>query len=100
MDAAPGPRPAQDISLDPDPDWRETIGTDLMDASLANRIVVAGNSIWPLISALAVGVIFAGLLVSLWFVPIGMVLSAIGLIGWLWPSRHEQLPPEEQEQWA
>jgi cytochrome c oxidase subunit I+III len=99
-DATPESHAPEEITLNPEPDRRETIGTDLMDASLDNRIVLAGSSIWPLVTAIAVGVIFAGLLVSLWFVPAGMVLSVIGLIGWLWPSRRDQIPPEEQEQWA
>ncbi|MDP9369228.1 MAG: cytochrome c oxidase subunit 4 [Chloroflexota bacterium] len=68
---------------------RATSGTDVLDAGLDSWIILAGPSIWPLLLAVAVGVIFLGVLISLWFVPIGAVLAYAAALGWLWPRKDE-----------
>ncbi len=89
--------PAPDVSLaavsgvvlEPEAERRVTAGTQILDADLDAKLVLAGPSIWPLLLAIAVGTIFLGALVSLWFVPVGAVLSYIAAIGWLWPRKTE-----------
>jgi cytochrome c oxidase subunit I+III len=66
-------------------DYRETFGTSLMDAEPESRVNLRGNSLWPLATALAIGVGFVGTLASLWFVPIGAVLFFLAMLGWHWP---------------
>jgi cytochrome c oxidase subunit I+III len=96
--ADPGLEPAATaVALNQRTERREALGTDLLDAAPHSRVFLADASIWPLVTAIAVGIIFAGLLVSLWFVPIGAVLTYVGLIGWLWPSKDDRQPPEEIE---
>jgi cytochrome c oxidase subunit I len=67
---------------------RETIGTSPLEARPQQRVVLPGPSWWPLILAVAVGFIFIGAMVSLWFVPIGAVGAIIGLAGWHWPGKN------------
>ena len=78
-----------DDVFDPHPDRRETTGTRLLDAKLERKYLIASPSIFPLLLAISVAVLFLGALVSLWFVPAGAVLSLICIIGWLWPSKEE-----------
>ena len=52
-------------------DSRETLGTSILDAVPQQRVILATNSIWPLILALAVGVTFIGSIISLALVPVG-----------------------------
>jgi cytochrome c oxidase subunit I+III len=84
-----------------EPDFQEkqrvTLVTDMLDADPDSRIFLANASIWPLLAALSVGVMFGGLIVSLWFIPIGAVLTLITVIAWLWPTEEEQRPPEVRE---
>ncbi|MGI6208415.1 MAG: cbb3-type cytochrome c oxidase subunit I [Anaerolineae bacterium] len=67
-------------------DSRETLGTSILDAVPQQRVILATNSIWPLILALAVGVTFIGSIISLALVPVGAFLSFIAIVGWNWPS--------------
>ncbi len=71
------------------PHLRESVVTRLLDGKLEHRVIVASPSIWPFFAAIAVAVIFLGILVSLWFAPIGVVLAYVAFIGWLWPRKEE-----------
>jgi cytochrome c oxidase subunit I+III len=66
---------------------RETLGTSLLDAEPDQRAWLPGPSIWPLFAALAVGFTFIGTIVTLWSVPIGIVLTFVALAGWHWPRK-------------
>jgi cytochrome c oxidase subunit I+III len=77
------------IVLDPEARLRVTTGSDILDAVPHSTVQLAGPSIWPLFMALAVAVIFLGIMVSLWFVPIGSVLAYIIAVIWLWPDKEE-----------
>lgn len=79
-----------DDILDPQLDQRETTGTRILDARLERKFFLAGPSIFPLLLALSVGILFIGAIFSLWFVPIGAVLSLICILGWLWPRNKEE----------
>ncbi len=71
------------------PHRRETMVTRLLDGKLEHRVIVASPSYWPFLAALSVAVIFLGILVSLWFAPVGVLLAYITLTGWLWPRAEE-----------
>jgi cytochrome c oxidase subunit 1 len=76
-------------------DIREVLITSTLDAIPDSRHSDPLPSIWPFLTALAVGVLF---IVSI-FNPIGTLigtgLAAIGFLGWGWPTREEleQEPP-------
>ncbi|HSJ53108.1 MAG TPA: cbb3-type cytochrome c oxidase subunit I, partial [Anaerolineae bacterium] len=66
---------------------REALGTTILDARPQHRIVLPQPSIWPLALAISAATIFVGAIVSLTFVPIGVLLSIGAIIGWNWPRR-------------
>jgi cytochrome c oxidase subunit 1 len=68
---------------------RESLGTSLLDAEPQQRVVLPGPSLWPFLTAVAVGFLFIGSIVSLWAVPIGFVLAVGAVVGWLWPKTKE-----------
>jgi cytochrome c oxidase subunit 1 len=70
--------------------YRETLGTTALDAVPEQRLALAGNSIWPLLLAVAVAIIFMGSLIDLIFVPVGALLSFVALIGWNWPGKQRR----------
>jgi cytochrome c oxidase subunit 1 len=73
-------------------DRREVLVTTLMDAEPHHRYVLPGDTIWPLLTALAVTVGFVGSVFRpIWITP-GSILTAIALVGWFWPR-----PPLELE---
>jgi cytochrome c oxidase subunit 1 len=74
-------------------DRREVLATTLMDAEPDHRYVLPGDSIWPLLTALAVTLGFAGSVFRPWLVYPGSVLTGIGLIGWFWPRPPLELEP-------
>lgn len=71
------------------PHRRESPGTRLMDASLERTAVVASQSIWPLLTALAIGVLVVGTMFTLWIVPIALPFVIASIVGWLWPKKEE-----------
>ena len=93
-EAGPAPRNAAvdtipDEVFDPNLERRETPATRLLDAQLERKYVLATPSIFPLCLAISVAVLFLGVLVSFWFVPIGAVLVAFSIVGWTWPRREQ-----------
>ncbi len=73
-----------------DPYARETLVSTLLDAQPESRLIMPESSIVPLILALTLVLVFAGLLLHvLVMTVIGAVLSLIGVGWWLWPSRKE-----------
>jgi cytochrome c oxidase subunit 1 len=63
---------------------RTTLGTTSLDAEPVARVVLPGPSLWPLYLAGACTVAFLGAVADLWFVPVGLLLATVALLGWHW----------------
>jgi cytochrome c oxidase subunit 1 len=72
-------------------DRRELLVTRTLDAEPDHRYVIPGNSIWPLITALAVSVGFVASVFVFRYIVIGIVLTAFALAGWFWPCRDPRM---------
>jgi cytochrome c oxidase subunit I+III len=68
-------------------DRRELLITTLLDASPQSVVIMPGPSVWPLLSALAVGFGFLGFMFNPWLFVVGFALSFFMIVGWLWPRR-------------
>ncbi|MBV8683523.1 MAG: cbb3-type cytochrome c oxidase subunit I [Caulobacteraceae bacterium] len=68
-------------------DSREVLVTTLVDAKPDNRQKSPKPSLWPLLTALAVGVMFVGSIFSPWPIVWGSVPVAATIVGWFWPTR-------------
>jgi len=68
---------------------REVLVTTLLDARPDHRITFPEPSIWPLLSAIAVSILFVGSIFTPWAVVWGSIPVVIGLIGWFWPKPGE-----------
>jgi cytochrome c oxidase subunit 1 len=67
-------------------DHRELLVTDTLDARPDHRHSSPGPSIWPLMTALATTVTFAGGIFTPWAFPVGAVLATLTITCWYWPS--------------
>jgi len=65
---------------------RELLLTTVMDARPDMREPSAEPSIWPLISMMAVTVMFVASIFSPWAVLFGAIPVTIALIAWFWPK--------------
>ncbi|MGN6551170.1 MAG: cytochrome c oxidase subunit I [Pararhizobium sp.] len=74
-------------------DAREVIAGTTADAIPQIREPSAENSIWPFLSAIAVGLTFLGSIFTPWAVVWGAIPCGIGFIGWFWPKGE----PEDEE---
>ncbi|HEX6925427.1 MAG TPA: cytochrome c oxidase subunit I [Longimicrobiaceae bacterium] len=72
---------------------REILVTTVLDAEPDSRHENPGPSIWPLLSALPVGVTFIGGIFTPWAFVIGPALMLPALIGWGWP---QAIPPDDR----
>ena len=75
---------------------RELLLTTVMAATPDEREPSAEPSPWPLISAVAVTVMFVSSIFSPWAVLFGAVPAAIAIIAWFWPK----CPPSEEPEIA
>ncbi|HSN17258.1 MAG TPA: cbb3-type cytochrome c oxidase subunit I [Gammaproteobacteria bacterium] len=67
---------------------RETLGTTMLDAEPDVILKMPGDSLTPLILALALSAFTVGLLFKLWIVfGIGGGISLLACVFWLWPER-------------
>ena len=66
-------------------DRREVLVTTALDAVPDNRHEHPGESYWPLVMAIAMGVTFIGAIWTPWAYVIGFAMSAIAFAGWGWP---------------
>jgi cytochrome c oxidase subunit 1 len=66
---------------------RQVLVTSVVDALPQYRQRSPGPSIWPLVSALGVTILFVGSIFTPWALVWGAVPVAIPLIGWFWPPR-------------
>jgi cytochrome c oxidase subunit I+III len=68
---------------------RQVLVTTLLDAKPNHRFSMPGPSIWPLISAVAVTILFVGSIFTPWAVVWGSIPVTVALIGWFWPKKKE-----------
>src|SRR5215216_1348810 len=73
-------------------DEKETLLTTIVSAAPESREPIPEPSIWPFISAVAVGVCFIASIFSPWGLLFGAVPAAIALIAWFWPKDLEREP--------
>jgi cytochrome c oxidase subunit I+III len=69
---------------------RETPGTTLFDARPEQRVILPGPDVIPFITAMTVGFTALSLNIDPWLVVIGLCLSAVCIVAWLWPRGEEQ----------
>ena len=78
--AAPGPDRILDTR-------RETLGTGVLDADPNRRLLMPGDTLYPLLLALALTVLFVGLLYKSPLIGAGGMFAALMLAaGWVWPK--------------
>jgi cytochrome c oxidase subunit 1 len=68
-------------------DRRQVLVTSTIDAIPDYLQRSAGPSIWPLLAALGVTILFIGSIFTPWALVWGAIPVAIPLIGWFWPQR-------------
>jgi cytochrome c oxidase subunit 1/cytochrome c oxidase subunit I+III len=67
---------------------RETLATTVLDAEPDLILKMPGDSYAPLALALALSVLFVGLILhSLWCTSVGVAATALAILVWLWPQR-------------
>jgi len=71
-------------------DVRDTLTTTLMDAEPDHRQSSPAPSIWPLMAALATGVMFISAVFTPWGLVVGSVLLFFALFFWGWPDKADQ----------
>jgi cytochrome c oxidase subunit 1 len=71
-------------------DRRETLLTSLLDAEPSSRHEEPEDSIWPLVAALATGVLFITLIFTEWGLVIGSALLFPTLVAWAWPKKSRE----------
>jgi len=81
-------------------DRRESLSTSILDARPDHRYPLAGPSIWPFITALAVTFGFIGSVFKGSLIFYGAGLSLVALIGWFWPRPSHNEQPERVEKGA
>ena len=59
--------------------------TTALDALPDSRHNMPSHTVWPLLTALGVGVTFIVLIFTPWGLPIGGALTFAALAGWAWP---------------
>jgi cytochrome c oxidase subunit I+III len=67
----------------------EVLVTSVLDARPDHRLIFPKPTIWPLISAICVTVLFIGTIFSPWAMVWGAVPVAIALTAWFWPTLKE-----------
>jgi cytochrome c oxidase subunit 1 len=73
-------------------DEKEMLLTTVVEATPDLREPVPEPSLWPFISAVAVGIVFVASIFSAWAVPFGLIPCAIALIAWFWPKEMKRHP--------
>ena len=65
----------------------ETLGTGLLEAEPESALHMPHDSLWPLVLAFGLLVVFSGLLLNLLLIALaGLLLALAAGIGWLWPA--------------
>ena len=73
-------------------DDKETLLTTIVAAAPELREPVPEPSLWPLISSIAVGIMFVTSIFSPWAVVVGSIPIAIALAAWFWPKEIKRQP--------
>jgi hypothetical protein len=73
-------------------DEKETLLTTVVAATPDLREPIPAASLWPLIAAVAVGVLFVSSIFSPWAVLFGAIPSAIAIAAWFWPKELKRDP--------
>jgi cytochrome c oxidase subunit 1 len=73
-------------------DDKEILLTTVVAAAPDLREPVPEPSLWPFISAVAVGIVFVASIFSPWAITVGAVPSAIALTAWFWPKQLKRHP--------
>jgi cytochrome c oxidase subunit 1 len=73
-------------------DEKEMLLTTVVAATPDLREPVPEPSLWPLISAIAVGVVFISSIFSPWAIAVGLVPCGIALTAWFWPKELKRHP--------
>ncbi len=71
---------------------REVLITSPGEAVPEYRQYSPGPSIWPLLSAIATGILFVGSIFTPWALVWGSIPVAVALIGWFWPRPVKEEP--------
>jgi cytochrome c oxidase subunit 1 len=66
--------------------------TTVVAAAPDLREPVPEPSLWPFISAVAIGIVFVSSIFSPWAIAVGAVPSAIALTAWFWPKQLKRHP--------
>jgi cytochrome c oxidase subunit I+III len=70
--------------------WRAAVTTSVLEARPTEIFRVSGPSIWPLVTAVGVIIMFAAEIFTLRVLVFGGLITAIvGLVGWHWPDHVE-----------
>jgi cytochrome c oxidase subunit 1 len=67
-------------------DARELVITTATEAAPDLREMSPAPSIWPFLTALAVGIAFLGSIYTPWAIVWGGAVAAVGLVAWFWPK--------------
>ena len=71
-------------------DWRATLLVDVLTGQPRGIVRMAGPSYMPLVVAIGIVVLtIATIAKAYWALPIGGLISIVGLVVWLWPDKRE-----------
>jgi cytochrome c oxidase subunit 1 len=73
-------------------DDKEMLLTTVVAAAPDLREPVPEPSLWPFISAVAIGIVFVSSIFSPWAIAVGALPSAIALTAWFWPKQMKRHP--------
>jgi cytochrome c oxidase subunit 1 len=76
-------------------DQREQLLTSVIDAIPSAREPSPKPTIWPLLSAIVIGVVFVGSIFTPWAIAIGLLPVGAALTVWFWP-KSSSVPPEPE----
>jgi cytochrome c oxidase subunit 1 len=71
-------------------DARDVLVTHVLDAEPDHRLVFPDPSIWPLLAALAVSLLFIWSIFTPWGVVYGAGPVFVTMVGWFWPKRPDE----------
>jgi cytochrome c oxidase subunit 1 len=73
-------------------DQKEMILTTVVTATPDLREPIPYPSLWPFISAVAVGIVFVASIFSPWAIAFGVVPCGIAFAAWFWPKELKREP--------
>jgi cytochrome c oxidase subunit 1 len=73
-------------------DEKEMLTTTVVAATPDLREPIPAASLWPLIAAIAVGIVFVASIFSPWALAIGLVPCGIAFTAWFWPKELKRNP--------